>query len=306
MPKYLAKDIADLVAGELQLQIGQAYETNVILPKLNLAYETVWNFTDWSALTKVDQATVAANTSVLVLPKKYGQLIYNLSTDMSSNLASYETLERQLVSILRMGRVRWMQEYDPQYSATFLGEQAVLVQPTSANAPKIVSTSASDVAVKVHIEGYLSGEPVMGTATLTGTTPVALSQTFDEITSIGKSDKTVGGVTITNNAGTVTYATLATWERNPFYAAYQIDSKVSTASTVYIIARRRFVPFLHYMSAPFMDKLVNPLVDLTTHLCLSEQRQQDYAGSYWQRGMAALKAVANEQSEPMEGIKGRA
>lgn len=306
MPKYLAKDIADAVSSQLQLQIGQPYQANVILPMQNRAYERVWNYTDWSSLTKVDTATVKAGTSVLVLPKKYGRLIYNLSTTQSSNSASYETLEHQLVSLLRMGRVRWLQEYDPAYNAAFLGEQCVLVQPATAQAPKVVSSSASDTSQKVHIEGWLNGEMTMATVTLTGATPVASSVQFDEITSIGKSGDTVGTITVTSNSGSVTYATMAPWERNPFYCAYQLDAQVSADTSVYIIARKRFVPFLHYMSAPFMDKIALPLIDMTTDLCMAEMRQQDYGGYFGQRAMLALKEIANEQTEPMEGITGRA
>lgn len=306
MSTWCAKKLADEVASQMQLQVGQAYETNVILPKLNRVYEEIWHYTDWSSLVVVDTATIASGTSILVLPKKYDKLIYSLPTSDNGSTASYDTLERQLVSVLRMGRIRWLQEYDPAYGATFIGEQAVLVQPTSANAPKVVSSSASDVTQKVHIEGRLSGEMVQATITLTGTSAVASSVQFDEITSIAKSGTTAGTITVTSNAGTTTYATMASWETSPFYSAYKLDTAVTPATSINIIAHKRFVPFLHYMSVPFMDKLSGPLIDGTVDLCMSEMRQQDYAGYYRQRMMQRLIAIANEQTEPMEAPNGRA
>lgn len=310
MPQWTAKKLADAVASQMQLAVGQAYETSVIIPYLNRAYEEVWCYDDWPSLTVVDSMTLANASQTIVLPKKYARLLYNIASTNNTGSIWYDTLQKQLVSLLRMGRIRWLQEYDPAYNCAFLGEQAVKSQPAANGTLKVKSTSSADTSKKVLIEGELDGEyvrEVVTTNASNGTTAVTTSAQFDFITGFSKDGTTTGSILLLDGAtGATEYGRIDFFANNAYYAAYQLDQLLTAEATIYLIASKRFLPFTNELSTPFMDKIAAPLVDLTTDLCMAEMRQQDYAGYFRQRGLQRLNAVKGDQSEPMEGPIGRA
>ena len=307
MPQWVAKNLADAVSSQLQLQVGQAYETSVIIPYLNRAYEEIWDYHDWPSLTVVDSITLAAGTDKLVLPSQYAHLIYNLPPNQYQDPLLYDTLQKELVSVIRMGRVRWIQEYHPQYEAAFLGEQAVQVQPTAAGIVKVASTDATDTSKTVFVEGLLAGvykSATLTTDSSTATTEVSSSVQFDKITGFSKGVKTTGSFVLYDSTGSVVLGNIDPWAYNSFYSTYQLAWKAGdnqSALTVYIIARRRFVPFLNTQSQPFMDKISAPLIDGATDLAMSEMRQSDYSDKYRNRMIQRLNNIKQMMTEPMEG-----
>ena len=320
MPQWTCKKLADAVASELQLQSGQSYETDVIIPRLNLCYEEIWYWNEWAGLSTIDSITVKSGSQNIVLPKKYGRLIYNLPPKQVNDLNSYENLQVQLVSVLRMGKTRWIQEFDPHWKTVSLGDSPVLIQPAASDTPNVVSSSTDDTTsgLKVRLEGYSAGEVAGCSVQLNGTTPVAASLAFDAgqyspslptpstsptggFIGISKSGTSAGTISVTSSSGAVTYATLASYELDAKYAVYQINEIASADTSVWAIVHRRFIPFFHYMSVPFMDKIAAPLIHGTVDLCLSEMRQQDYAGSYRSRMVQRLGDIIAENQEPMEG-----
>lgn len=83
----------------------------------------------------------------------------------------------------------------------------VTVQPTSASALSIASSSASDTAVYVVVNGLSSGIRKTERLLLTGTSTVTSSNSYTELYAISK-DATVGTVTVTSNSAAVTNISL--------------------------------------------------------------------------------------------------
>lgn len=129
--------------------------------------------------------------------------------------------------------------YDPGPTATgnaylyrLKGFSPVQNQPTSASALSIVSSSASDTAVIINIQG-LDGSNILvnETKTLTGTTPVSTTNSYSKLISISKDRISVGKVTITSNAAAVTNVVIAPKNRHvshPIIALTNIPASVAT------------------------------------------------------------------------------
>jgi len=84
----------------------------------------------------------------------------------------------------------------------------VLRQPNQASIITVVSSSASDTAPTVTIFGLVSGYPDQETIIVNGTTPVAGTKLFTSIDRIVKNAASVGRITCTANATSVTVAVI--------------------------------------------------------------------------------------------------
>lgn len=301
MSVWTAKLIADHAAKILQAKVGSQYELKQVFPLLNRAYEYAWDYTDWNSLIVADSVTLAASQSEFVLPKQYKKLIYTFASGTGATAAK--------AALLKMGRTRWQPDIEQLLAVTSLGDRAVAVQPSAADAPKVVSSHASDTGVSVHIEGMLDGEFVSTTVTTNGTTPVESSIQFDRIDSIGASiaqDTPRNGViSVKSNDLATTYATISEWELAPHYAAYQLDATTSAEQTVAFIAKKRFRPFRDYLSVPFMDGLAPALIDGTVFLASTELGDMGNASAFSQMMDSRLRDLANHEMEPVEQYDGR-
>lgn len=98
-----------------------------------------------------------------------------------------------------------------EYLYTIRGFSPVQNQPTSASVLSLVSSSASDVtSYIVNIQG-LNGSNILvnESVTLTGTTPVATTNSYTKVLALSKNLNTNGTVTITSNSGGVTNVVIA-------------------------------------------------------------------------------------------------
>ena len=80
----------------------------------------------------------------------------------------------------------------------------VKAQPTSASVITVSSSSTSDVAQQVRINGIVAGEEDSELFTLNGTTAVVGTKSFTEVFTVAKGDTTEGNVTVTAAAVTIT------------------------------------------------------------------------------------------------------
>jgi len=107
--------------------------------------------------------------------------------------------------------------YDPDFSETgtpyyySIGERREAKgDPTAASTVDIVSSSASDVAVKVRVQGYVSGVRRSELITLTGKTEATGSLSFSfPLIGIKKDTTSVGVVTVTDTTSTTTLSEIA-------------------------------------------------------------------------------------------------
>jgi len=118
------------------------------------------------------------------------------------------------------------------YLYRLIGYSPVQNQPTSASALSFVSSSASDTAVVINIQG-LDGSSVLvsETVTLNGTSSVSSTYSYTKIMSLSKDVVSVGKVTVTSNAGVVTNVVIAAKDRHashPMVGLYSIPDSVDT------------------------------------------------------------------------------
>ncbi len=118
------------------------------------------------------------------------------------------------------------------YLYRLVGYSPVQNQPSAASVLSFVSTSDSDTAVVVNIQGLNgSGVFVPETVTLNGTTPVSSTHSYTKVMSLSKSAGSVGTVTVTSNAAAVTNVAIAPKDRSvshPMVSLYSVPDSVDT------------------------------------------------------------------------------
>lgn len=149
-----------------------------------------------------------------------GTQFYSLSplVDISKTVNIYDTGTPQYIRPMGESEFR-MREPGPTATGTpylyrVRGFSPVQNQPSSASALALTSSSASDTAVDVFVQG-LDGSDVLfdEKVTLTGTTPAATTYSYTKIMVLSKDAETVGKVTITSNAAAVTNVVIAPKDR---------------------------------------------------------------------------------------------
>jgi len=198
---------------------------------INRRYFQILRATNWKNIKPDYSFPTVASTQNYALPDDFGKEI--ACTDVTNKLSltkcDLEELYRSYAEALTTtGSVERYVIYD----------DVVKAQPTATSKLNIVSSSASDTAITVHIKGISSSVEVYESVTLTGTTAVDSANSYTSIKSISKSAASVGYVTVTSNSATVTNAlipreTLET--RYKLIKLHYVPSTVATISLPYIM-----------------------------------------------------------------------
>lgn len=191
--------------------------------------------------------TTAGGTSDYVLPRNFGKevYVYEATSKLEIPGVSFqELISTNSADLYSSGDI---QRY-------VILTKPVRLQPTSASALSIVSSSSSDSSQTVAIK-YLdsNGIEIYETVTLTGATPVATSGSAVEILSISKSAITVGRITVTANAGAVTVAVLAPADLAYFENVIRFHYTPNSAVTIKMPYIRRPYPLLNDYDQPIID-----------------------------------------------------
>lgn len=239
--------------GQLQNEVARnlsatnsTYKDTQVRDFLNAAYQDIWERAEWPSLMSTATVTVAANANTFVLGKKQyvAVRVYQGST--------YNLIQRSLSD--HMDETFDASTGTTGDDVTHLGDVGVLVDLSSSQIPKVKSSSASDTTQVVFLKGTTSTGAVVGeTVTLSGTSPVAFANTYTSIESVSKGANTVGVITLTDNAGTTTLATIDPQETSPRYGKYRLGTTPATSTDYTVVQRRRFLPFLHTYDTPFME-----------------------------------------------------
>jgi len=161
---------------------------------------------------------------------------FSYLVDNSKQIVVYNTDSPQYVN--RIDEM-WYRIYNPGPNSTgtpfvmrFVDFWPVQNQPTSSSVLTLVSSSVADSTQTVRIQGLDSNDmTVNDTVTLTGTTPVASTQSFKTVLSLSKSATTTGVVTITSNSGGVTNVRIPAGEKtlqHPVFRLFSIPDGVYT------------------------------------------------------------------------------
>lgn len=204
----------------------------IIKTYCNDIYFDILRRTNWEQVNDNFTINTVAGQSDYPLPADFGKEIYVYNATQLKQLPPIdmqELVRDYADGINSQGEV---QRY-------LIVEKPVRNQPSSASTLSLVSSSASDSTQSVRIKGIDSNSiEIEETVTLTGTTPVATTNSYSGIKAIGKSATTTGTITITSNSGAVTVAMLA-----PADIAYKVrclrahytPTGVITLSVPYVI-----------------------------------------------------------------------
>ena len=300
MAHWNLRRLADEAAKRVQVKVGQPYELNAVIPFVNNSYEYAWNAFDWSSLCQIGNSILPAGSDRFVLPKQF--------TRLYATFPNGESVQQASVKSLRMGKIRWFNDTTQLLGdLAFDGEECVHTQPATPGLLYIKSSSASDTACEVRIEGELAGEYIAQTISTNGTTRVATNVQFDRITGVSKGKLGTGGYfTLSNVDGSIEYATISSWESCPYYSVYLLGETTAAAQTIYFHAKRRFIPMLNDLSVPFMDGIGQALVDGAVFLAYCEFQKLDSASGFMSLMNNRLRDIyASTEIEPMDDYNGR-
>ena len=143
-----------------------------------------------------------------------------------------------------------------------IGSKSCSALLSTADQVQVLSSSASDVTpLQVRITGEVSGFLLSENLTLTGTSAVTSTNTFDSgselIVSVGTSDGTlldsVGVITVREQDTTSNIlAKLSPTERAPYFKWIRLSTTPSAAVTVQVWYKKRWMPLVHNNDVPLI------------------------------------------------------
>ena len=197
---------------------------------LNRKYETIWDAYPWRAEKQIG-LSVSASAATLIFPQEVDTVMSLYTTDQPLSPLNEVIMARYAPS-----------SFDDTASTPYnffnKPDSPVAVQPTAATAITVLSDSASDTSKTVRLFGTVSDVETYEDITLNGTTPVAGSKSFTELTSISK-PLTTGRITI-RDSGANELGTIPAWAYKGAYRRIQLYPAPEAAITLYVIATRRF------------------------------------------------------------------
>lgn len=167
-----------------------------------------------------------------------------------------------------------------------IGSKACSALMSTADKVQVLSSSASDVTpMVIRITGEVSGMPVSESITLTGTTAVDSTNTFDSGAELQITAGTSNG-TLQDLAGVVTVrekttssnviAKLAPNERSPFYKWVRFSVTPASALTAQVWYKKKWAPLVNDNDAPIIP-CANELVEGVLADALWEDGQEGAA-----------------------------
>lgn len=167
-----------------------------------------------------------------------------------------------------------------------IGSKSCSALLSTADRIQVLSSSASDVSpMQIRITGEVSGMPLSENLTLTGTTAVDSTATFDAgseiVVSAGTSDGTlvdlVGVVTVREKTTTSNVlAKLAPNERAPYFKWIRFGLTPASAFTAQIWYKKRWAPLSHNNDVPLIP-CANEIIEGVVADALWEDGQETAA-----------------------------
>jgi hypothetical protein len=189
------------------------------------AVKRVWNAKQWTFKYRRHTFATEASVEDYILPRQVGE-VYGLKSSVAPytmGVIREDDFDKYVPNPQASG--------NPQYLRLF-ETVGVDEQPSAASVITAVSSSASDTTQKVLIKGLVGGYTDTEELSLNGTTPVNGSKSFTEIYAVTKSAETVGRVTVTSNAGSVTNVILGTQDRTIRLRKVRLYPTPSSAVTI--------------------------------------------------------------------------
>lgn len=263
------KNTVDQIQELIKRQGGTAYETK-IKNWVNHSYRRLYDRFIWRDAVEFDLAV----TTVV------GQAEYILSKDVSKVIQITDRVNDRVLDGMN-GPIlndRFVSTIDVQGQVDGwapVGVTQYSTQMSTSDTLAVVSSDADDTAT-VTINGKVAGERDFETITLTGTTAVTTTKTFQSIESIAKSAVTEGIVDITETIATTSVCKLAPGEKVSYYQVIRFVRVPGTIATLYMTHKKAFRLMVNDNDTPMFD-CTNVLIRMGYAMSLRESGNNDLA-----------------------------
>ena len=221
---------------------------------MNLLLETLYNSYDYiDELKGSKDFTVVDGTATYYMPSDFSKAFRMY--DITNNKIITPKVEQDYFDG-NIANIADAVEADPEiyYFTEVVGVNVQVA--TTGDTVQAKSSSASDTAVNVRVEGYLdSSLTIIGSEliTVTGTTAVSGSVTFYKITHFSIDSDSVGYITLENSTGT-DLGIISSGERVSRYKAFQLRSIPDDSTTeIRTLYKKKFRRLINDQDYPFID-----------------------------------------------------
>lgn len=263
---------------------------NDLLPKVKdwcrTRYDRILRSFPWNELNRSYNLSVTAGTRDYALRYDLEQIIKMWDVTHGQEITAYDIRDHVRFNAINLEVSGSVQTGNPDQYID-IGSKSCSALMSIADQIQILSTSASDVSPAViRVTGEVSGMPVSENITLTGTSPVNSTNTFDsgaelQITA-GSSTAVltdlVGVVTVREKTTTSNVlAKLAPNERAPYYKWIRYSVMPASAFTAQVWYKKRWMPLTNDNDSPLIP-CANEIIEGIVADCLLEDGQIQEAG----------------------------
>lgn len=279
---------------DLATQIGQKVNKTdsstlaIIKDFLSQRHAFIYNHHSWREAQATYTKSVAASTPEIILPH-WMEKVIAVKTD-NTPLKPIENSTLIFTDPAMFDRVGSVSLFVNKVPV------ACSILPTDERM-NIVSSSSSDTSKYVEIRGQLNGVEYRETVTLTGTTSVMTTNSYDEVYQLSKSE-TTGSITVTGATSGVTLQTLWPEENERVHQRILLYASPQEATTAFIHGKRIPKPFKNDNDTPSLSNIDDCLIDFALMDTLEYLRQYQKAAIAGQRAMASLaELVSNDLNQ---------
>lgn len=238
---------------------------NDLLPKVKdwcrTRYDRIMRSFPWNELNRSYNLSVTAGTRDYALAYDVDNIIKIWDTTNGQEIIERDIRDHVRFSAV-MNEVSGNVQTGQPDSYIDIGSKSVSALLSTSDKVQVLSSSASDITpMVIRIRGTVSGMEVAESLTLTGTTAVDSSYTYDSgsefVVSAGTSDGTlqdlVGVVTVREKTtSSNVLAKLSPTERAPYYRWIRLSVMPAAALTAQVWYKRRWLPLVNDNDVPLV------------------------------------------------------
>ena len=262
---------------------------NDLLPKVKdwcrTRYDRILRSFPWTELNRSYDLSVTAGTRDYALRYDLEDIIKIWDTTHGNEITAIDIRDHVRFNAINLEVSGNVQTGNPDQYID-IGSKGCSALLSTADQVQVLSSSASDVTpMCIRITGEVSGIAVSENLTLTGTSAVTSTNTFDSGTELtitaGTTDGTlvdlVGVVTVREQDTTSNVlAKLAPNERVPFFKWIRLSVTPSSAFTAQVWYKKRWMPLVNNNDAPIIP-CANEIIEGVIADALWEDGQENFA-----------------------------
>jgi len=264
---------------------------------INLELEHLYNIYDyWHELKATHNFTTVDGTALYYMPSDFGLSFrfYDITNDKKIAIKTEEEyFDSNIANIADANEA----DADTAYFKEVVGVKVQV--DTAGDTVQAKSSSASDTAVTVRVEGYIdSGLTTLGfeNIVVTGTTAVAGSTTFYKITHVSKNKDSVGYITLEDSSAD-DLAILQDIDRVLSHKAFRLGRIPDDSSTsMRVLYKKKFRKLVNDNDYPFVDADGYLIFAAAATSLFQQKEPTERVKEYERKASEALNALLSQHS----------